>query len=134
MTMEGGCFCGAVRYRIEGTPSRVTNCHCIHCRRTSGAPFLTWAEAKASAFKFTKGIPNSFESRPHVTRKFCANCGTQLTFQNAEDDDLVDITVGSLDTPASVTPEDHVWCDRMLPWIKLQDGLPHYGLARDWNE
>ena len=72
--MDGGCACGAVRYRISGTPNRTTNCHCEHCRRTSGAPFLTWIEIESSKFTIVKGAPSQYESRPEVVRRFCASC------------------------------------------------------------
>lgn len=128
--MEGGCFCGAVRYRIEGAPRRVTHCHCLHCRRTSGAPFLTWVEVHPDRFAYTRGAPGSYESRPLVTREFCGRCGTQLTYRHAEETDTLDVTACSLDAPDGLVPEDHIWCDRMLPWIKPEDGLPRYKLER----
>lgn len=31
-TMEGGCFCGTLRYRVGGDFG-VTHSHCIHCRK-----------------------------------------------------------------------------------------------------
>jgi len=124
--MNGGCCCGAVRYRIEGKPSRTTNCHCLHCQHAGGAPFVTWVEVECSQFALLEGAPNRYESRPGVTRQYCARCGTQLTYQHADESDVLDLTACSLDTPDSVTPEDHVWCDRMVPWIVLDDGLPHY--------
>ena len=127
---EGGCFCGDVRYRVEGSPRRVTHCHCLHCRRTSGAVFLTWAEFDAAQFRFTKGRPGLCESRPGVTRQFCTGCGTQLTFQDAENADAMDVTVASLDDPGVMKAEDHVWCDRMMPWLEMNDGLPRYALGR----
>ena len=43
--LEGGCLCGAVRYRVGGK-TRVTHCHCLHCRKLGGAPYVTWVEAE----------------------------------------------------------------------------------------
>lgn len=130
MTMEGGCFCGAIRYRVDGPPRRVTNCHCVHCRRTSGAPFVTWAEFDSARFEMVRGMPRQCESRPRVTRRFCGACGTPLTYRHAEESDTIDVTVASLDSPDEIEPEDHVWCDRMLPWVRLADDLPRYKLSR----
>ena len=130
MKNEGGCFCGAIRYEFDGTPSRITNCHCLHCRRTSGAPYLTWAEVDTGHFRITRGTPGRFESRPNVTRQFCSNCGTQLTYQHVKEADIMDVTVCSLDAPEEMEPEDHVWSDRMLPWIRRVDKLPRYKLSR----
>lgn len=130
----GGCFCGAIRYRIDGHPRRVTSCHCLHCRKTSGAPFLTWAEFDPARFEIVKGDPGRCGSRPLVTRQFCSSCGTQLTYQHAEEPDTIDVTAASFDAPDAFTPEDHVWCDRMLHWIRLADGLPRYGRSRFGDE
>jgi hypothetical protein len=101
-----------------------------HCRRTSGAPFLTWVEVDPSRLRFVSGTPNRYESRPLVTRQCCPNCGTQLTYQHAEEPDIIDVTACSLDTPGEVTPEDHVWCDRMVPWLGMDDDLPRFKLGR----
>ncbi len=128
--MDGGCCCGAVRYQIDGTPTRTTNCHCEHCRRTSGAPFVTWIEVELSQFTLVTGVPSRYESRPKVIRQFCASCGTQLTYQHTDELDVLDVTACSLDTLDPVTPEDHVWCDRMAPWIVLADGLPRYNVGK----
>lgn len=129
--MEGGCLCGAVRYRIEGSPRRTTHCHCIHCRRAGGAAFVTWIEFDPSEFEFVSGSPSQYESRPRVIRQFCRDCGTQLTYRNADEPDTVDVTACSLDDVEAVSPEDHVWSDRMVPWVVFADGLPQYKRGRD---
>lgn len=128
--VEGGCACGAVRYRVAGPPRRVTHCHCLHCRRTSGAPFVTWAEFEAAAFEIVAGSPGRYESKPKVTREFCTACGTQLTYRHADEPRTLDITACSLDAPDDLRPEDHVWAQRMLPWLRLEDGLPRYRRGR----
>jgi hypothetical protein len=55
---------------------------------------------------------------------------TQLTYQSEEEPDTIDVTVASLDAPEGMEPDDHVWCDRVLPWLRLADDLPRYGLSR----
>ncbi len=127
--MEGGCFCGALRYRVGGDFS-VTHCHCIHCRKISGAAFVTWVEASLSNFTWLQGQPNEFSPRPGVTRTYCSRCGSPLTFYNHASPVSIDISAGSLDDPSELKPEDHVWFDRKLPWLQIEDGLPRYGLRR----
>ena len=91
---------------------------------------VTWAEFDTAHFRFVTGTPGQCESRPRVTRRFCTRCGTQLTYQHADEPDIIDVTVGSLDKPEDLQPEDHIWTDRMLPFIKPADGLPHYPRSR----
>ena len=77
-SLDGGCFCGAVRYRISGAPLDVGHCHCTICRRTTGAPFVTWATVPQAVFAFTAGTPAELRSTPAARRTFCAACGTAL--------------------------------------------------------
>src|SRR5436309_8502790 len=53
--ITGGCFCGAIRYRVSASSRDVSHCHCGICRRTTGAPFVTWATVPADSFVFTAG-------------------------------------------------------------------------------
>ena len=129
-SMEGGCLCGSIRYETKDHPRRTTNCHCLHCRRSSGAAFVTWLEFHPSNVRVLSGTLCRYESRTHVTRQFCGTCGTQLTYQHANEPDTINVTACSLDNVDTVSPEDHVWCDRMVPWLKLADGLPQYKIGK----
>lgn len=127
---EGGCFCGAVRYRATGTPSNVTHCHCTICRRLSAAPFVTWATFRSADFVLIGGPPAHIASSDRAERTFCARCGTPLTFQLHASPDELDVTVCSLDDPEALTPEDHTQTATALSWIKLADGLPRHDHER----
>lgn len=130
MELTGGCFCGAIKYRVDGDPGHVTHCHCLDCRRTGATAFVTWVEFDPRAFAYTRGTPGRYATRPGVERTFCTQCGTQLTFQSQEHPSGLDVTVGSLDAPERITPQDHTWSERMLPWIHLDDGLPRHPRRR----
>jgi hypothetical protein len=53
--LTGGCFCGAIRYEARGTPFHETSCHCSICRRTTGAPFVTWFSVRSPDFRIIQG-------------------------------------------------------------------------------
>jgi hypothetical protein len=63
-------------------------------------------------------------------RQCCSICGTQLTYQHAEEPDIIDVTACSLDELDAIAPEDHIWCDRMVPWLQLADDLLRYKLGK----
>lgn len=128
--IEGGCFCGFVRYRAGGSPSCETNCHCSICRRTSGAPFVAWFTVPQADFSFAKGAPSSFQSSEHGTRTFCPRCGTPLTFRSANSPAEVDVTTCSLDDPERHPPKDHTRTSSRLSWVELGDQLPSVPEAR----
>lgn len=130
----GRCLCGEIRYRVTGTPRVVTHCHCRNCRRSSGAPFLTWAEFRAENFVVTRGTPTSHHDGKEVVRRFCGTCGTQLTYQRQTETEIVDVTVGSMEDPEAVVPTDHIWTCRRVSWIRISDDLPGYDRHRTTRE
>ena len=129
-TIEGRCLCGAVRYRACGPAYGITHCHCKTCRRASGAPFVTWAGFDTDKITFTKSEPAVYKSSPKVTRTFCGKCGTALTYQRADMPGSIDVTLGSMDEPETLMPEDHTWTESRLSWIVLDDRLPKYPRER----
>jgi GNAT superfamily N-acetyltransferase len=127
----GGCFCGAVRWHVAAPATDVGHCHCTICRRTSGAPFVTWVTVPAAAFAFTRGRPAELRSTPRAWRTFCPACGTPLTFRSLDEPGTLDVTVASADDPAALRPVAHVWAAHELPWARLDDDLPrHPGSGR----
>jgi hypothetical protein len=127
--LTGGCFCGRLRYETDASPYNQTNCHCSICRRTTGAPFVAWFSVPRSRFRLT-GTPTRFRSTAKGTRSFCAQCGTQLTFELDGAGDEIDVTTSSLDDPNRVPPVDHTRTSSRLSWIKLGDGLPEFRETR----
>jgi hypothetical protein len=130
MNLTGGCFCGLVRYEASGTPFHETTCHCSMCRRTTGAPFVTWFSVPRTQFRLIRGEPARFKSSARGQRSFCARCGTQLTFEHQDFPGEIDITTCSLDDPNVLPPKDHTWMRSRLDWIALADRLPEYPEAR----
>jgi hypothetical protein len=129
--IEGGCVCGALRYQASGTAYGITHCHCRTCRRASGAPFVTWAGFDSDKFTLTHGQPASYASSENVIRTFCGRCGTALTYQRLDLPDSIDVTLGSMDDPEQLKPEDHTWIESRLSWIVLGDHLPTYSRERE---
>jgi hypothetical protein len=124
--LKGGCFCGRIRYEAVGTPFHETNCHCSICRRTTGAPLVTWFSVARSQFRIVRGDPTHFRSSAKGTRSFCPQCGTQLTFEHVDFLDEIDVTTCSLDDPNGLPPKDHIWTSSKIGWVKLADQLPEY--------
>ena len=132
--MQGGCFCGAIRYEAQELPFHETNCHCSICRRTSGAPFVAWFSVPKASFRLLAGEPTRFRSSAKGTRSFCPSCGTPLTCELDEFPEEIDVTLCSLDKPEAVRPKDHTWTSSRLTWVKLDDGLPSYRERRQEGE
>ena len=115
--MTGGCQCGAVRYALFETPLS-TICHCRMCQKAVGGPFAALSKVPVSRFAWTRGEPAAFRSSSAAERHFCAACGTPLTFHFL-DGDNIEVTTGSLDTPALAPATQVFGAASRLPWIGL---------------
>jgi hypothetical protein len=122
--LTGGCFCGRIRYAARGTPFHETLCHCTDCRRAAGAPAVAWFSVRRQEFQFTAGDPRAFRSSDRAIRRFCPDCGTQLTFEADALPDEIDITTASLDDPDAVPPRDHCHVEGRVAWDIIADGRP----------
>ncbi|HVK56555.1 MAG TPA: GFA family protein [Burkholderiales bacterium] len=132
--LSGGCFCGRIRYEVTGTPFHETNCHCSICRRTTGAPFVTWFSVSRSQFRILSGEPTRFRSTMKATRSFCAQCGAQLTFEHEDFMEEIDVTTCSLDDPNALPPKDHTYTSSKVSWIEVADQLPEYEEGREGRQ
>jgi hypothetical protein len=126
----GGCMCGAVRYEATGEPLVVGHCHCLSCRRHTGAPVVTFVAFEAHQVRFSKGDRKIYHSSPGVGRGFCAQCGTPLTWE-AESNRLVDKTIiefhiSTLDNPDAYVPDRHWFHSERIAWFDVADDLPRY--------
>lgn len=124
--LEGGCQCGAVRYRVTGDPMFAAYCHCSKCRRAHAAPAVAWMMYPEGQVGFLKGQLATFASSEEGRRHFCPACGTQISFTASFLPGLIDIAVGSLDDPAAMPPMLHIWDSARMPWAKFDDGLPRH--------
>jgi hypothetical protein len=129
MEWTGGCLCGAVRYRARTDPIRVVNCHCRTCRRVSGAAFMTFVHFPAGELAWTGPEPTRYRSSDEAERGFCAVCGCTLSMHEAVLADRVQVSLGSLDRPDLVRPDDHVWTRSQLPWLEVVDELPRFAAS-----
>jgi hypothetical protein len=105
---------------------RVVSCHCRMCRRVSGAAFLTFVHFPLSAFQWIGSEPVRYRSSIDAERGFCQHCGSTLSMHEAILPDRVQVALGSLDAPDAVRPDDHVWTESQLPWLRIEDGAPRF--------
>ena len=124
--IEGGCLCGAIRYRATSEPLARSLCHCRTCRLASGAPSVAWVVFRAPDFGFVAGEPKTFHSSPGVARTFCGRCGTPLTYQRTSKPDTIDVTTVTLANPDDFAPTREIWIDHKVAWECLNEELDHY--------
>ena len=120
---EGGCLCGAIRYRVRGNPVVSVACHCRFCQRRLGSAFATFAYFDEASVDFA-GEPSEYEHRSdesgHWLRiQFCARCGTTVSHKAEGRPGQRAVALGTLDDPEAVRIERHVWLRSKRPWVSV---------------
>jgi hypothetical protein len=119
--IEGGCFCRNIRYAIDDGAYLSVDCHCTMCRRIHSAPYVTWMVVPTEKFRYTGPSPSNLKSSTNGTRYFCPSCGSHVACMNVEHPEIIDIPVGSLDSPESTPPTAEIYGDTRLSWVPARE-------------
>lgn len=130
-TIQGGCYCERIQYQVQLPVKWCAHCHCTQCRHIQGAPFVTWFGVDKIHFSLTKGEADVawFDSSDTAKRGHCIHCGTPLFFIGDNSQDEVHITRESTQDNILQKPQLHVFYDRHVDYVHLQDDLDKYGGA-----
>ncbi|MGH7111109.1 MAG: GFA family protein [Stellaceae bacterium] len=143
MDLQGGCVCGAVRYRLTAAPLIVHACHCRDCQRLTGAAFALnmWIEkscVEADHAALKSFLTTAGSGKPHQVF-YCGACTTHLWSKyHAAPGDTLLVRAGTLDHPEEIAPDVHIFTRSKLPWLVLPPGArafeAFYKLAEVWPE
>jgi hypothetical protein len=138
--LEGGCACGAVRYRLTSAPMFVHCCHCRDCQRQTGSAFVLNALIEADRVKLLSGRPESVgvptdSGQPHDIHR-CPTCRTAVWSDYGRRRVMLFVRIGTLDQPAALSPDVHIYTRSRLPWVQLPAGVPafeaYYDMEKAW--
>ena len=115
---DGGCLCGAVRFRATGEPKWTIWCHCQSCRRHCGAPAAAFASFDVSTVEVTTGAITKFQSSPGTVRGFCGRCGSTLTCESTAAPGETHFHIGAFDRAADLEPRADYFVEERLPWVR----------------
>lgn len=125
--IEGGCACGAIRFKIHGEPMGGGVCHCRSCQYASGGGPNYVLLAPKAGFSLTKGEPRFYTSTADggakVSRAFCGECGTPLYAVIEDTMPFLPVKVGALDDPSNFAPGVHLFMDDAQPWHLTHEGV-----------
>lgn len=117
---QGSCLCKAVRFELLAEPQTASHCHCTMCQKQHGAAFASYARVRHSELRYLcgEGVIKSYASSKTVRRRFCSECGSNLTWGYTEGkwSEWVAVALGCFDTPFTqdITREIHL--EDMAPW------------------
>ena len=124
MTRQGGCLCGAVRFKTDGEPVNVRICHCRTCQKAMGSPFYARALFEPRALT-VEGETAAYPSSEAIERVFCKRCGTRL-FSRRINGTAVGVALATFDDRNAFAPTEHIWVSEKIDWVRIDDGLRQY--------
>lgn len=121
-------MCGAVRYELKSEPFDAGWCHCRTCQLNSGAPAMAFASVKAGDWVATQGegVIRTVRSSSFGARSSCGSCGTPLYVRVDHQPETVDFSIVTLDDPAVIAPEFHIFWSSKVEWFDPGDELPKH--------
>lgn len=123
LPLLGGCLCGAVRYKLEAPPRAVNACHCMDCKRLTGATHLLMLLADRDAFIHERGETHRYRKRADSGREVdilrCARCGVRMWHEPLVGTEWVFVAAGTLDDPTWAVPTSHIWTKRVSSGVEL---------------
>ena len=148
---QGGCQCGAIRYRLLRAPVALYACHCLNCQKQSSSAFGLSMWVERDAVEFTGAEPRIYRTRGDSGREkvcaFCAECSTRLYHAGGgvreEGSTTLSMKAGTLDDTSVVVPTSHLWTKRAQPWLApvLNGAVCHEtepdsedALCRQWRD
>ena len=134
VSLDGGCACGSVRYRLTDEPLFVHCCHCLNCQRQTGSAFVINVLIETDRVELVAGepqvvdVPRDDGSAQRIYR--CPDCQVAVYSQYTWPQ-LRFVRAGTLDEPSSVSPDVHIFTRSKLPWIELPPDVPAFEIYYD---
>jgi hypothetical protein len=139
-TFDGGCACGAVRYRLTSDPMIVHCCHCEDCQRQTGGAFAVNALIETDRIEMLRGEPVAISmptdsGRPHDIYR-CEACATAVWSDYGRRPAMRFVRATTLDDRQALAPDVHIFTRSKLPWVGLPPEVPafevYYDMATLW--
>jgi hypothetical protein len=129
-SMRGSCLCRAVAYAVSDPLGPMWHCHCLICRKLSGAAFATYVEAQASGFSWLCGQERltHYALSATLVRSFCQQCGAVVPYATRVGTRMV-LPAGGLDDDPGIRPCAHSGVATQAPWHTITDTLPRFATA-----
>ena len=131
---KGGCLCGAIKIEVDGEPKMQGQCHCLDCRKATGAAFATIAFFPEDKVKISgdalKSFTHTSDSGNKLTKNFCTGCGSLIFGTNSMRPGVVSVYVGLLESAPWLKPQFNVWTSRALPGTFIDPALSNFEKGR----
>lgn len=126
VTINGSCFCGAIKYQVEGKLREARSCHCSMCRKAFSSSASAYALVDPELFEWLSGesLLTSYESIAGGGLQFCSICGSTLC--GIVEDRVHGVTLGCVDGDPDVSIGMHIFVGSKASWDVIPEGVPQF--------
>ncbi|MCG8315181.1 MAG: GFA family protein [Pseudomonadales bacterium] len=126
MHLTGECFCGEVKYQLNGPLKNPRSCHCSRCRKAFSGQASAYAEVNPKDFTWTAGeaLLTTYANQDGFGMRFCSKCGSKLC--GIYQDQVHGIMLGCLNEDPGITLEQHIFVGSKAGWEVIPEGVPQY--------
>ncbi|MDP2572468.1 GFA family protein [Vibrio penaeicida] len=126
MSITGECFCGDIKYKINGTLHDARSCHCSRCRKAFSAQASAYALVKEGEFEWLSGEEKltSYVGEHGFGLQFCSKCGSTLT--GVFNGEVHGVTLGCINGDPEISLSRHIYVGSKATWELIADGVPQY--------
>jgi len=125
--IQGGCFCGSIRYEVQGVLQDARACHCSRCRKAFSGASSAYAElSPSSALEWLSGkeLLSVHETSGGWGMGFCSKCGSTLC--GLHEGQVHGLTLGCIDGDPRVKIERHIFVASKAPWDHIGGDAKQY--------
>ena len=102
---EGGCRCGALRFRLTMQPLATALCHCTGCQKMSASAYSTTLMVPVDGFAVTQGTPVKGGLKADLpTHWHCPECLSWVYTTLGEGARILNLRATMLDDAANFVP------------------------------
>ena len=124
--ITGECFCGEIKYEINGVLGDARSCHCSRCRKAFSSQASAYALVDADDFKWISGekMLTSYTSKGGFGLQFCRQCGSTLCgiFNGV----VHGVTLGCVNGNPPVELGRHIYVGSKASWEVIPQGVLQY--------
>lgn len=126
MSISGECFCGEVKYRIDGKLRDAQSCHCSRCRKVFSSQASAYAIVEAKEFQWVSGEKSltSYVAKHGFGLQFCSKCGSTLS--GVYKGVVHGVTLGCVNGDPEIELGRHIYVGSKASWEVIAEGVPQY--------
>ena len=126
MEITGECFCGDVKYQVNGKLRDARSCHCSRCRKAFSSQASAYALVNPAEFKWLTGenLLTSYVGNKGFGLQFCKICGSTLC--GIFNGKIHGITLGCVNGDPEVELGMHIYVGSKAKWESIPEGVPQF--------